>query len=115
MAWQISMSAEGWSNVRRNLHGMAKDKLVVALTDDLFEELEERGVELADIELAVADRRRDWESLPQDMLADICYDRVCHNDTCDNGGHRVWIDRQGYQTVPVDLTPEGEEVCVENL
>ena len=114
MAWEISMSAEGWDNVRRNLHGMDKDSLTIALTDDLFEDLEQRGVELSDIELAIAHKTSELKSLPIDILAEAAMDLVRQHNTCDNGGFRVWIDRQGYQTVPVDLTPEGEDILVDN-
>ncbi len=43
MAWSISMTREGWDNVRRNLHGWDKKRLVDALCDDRFEAVESKG------------------------------------------------------------------------
>jgi len=44
-----------------------------------------------------------YKHLPQDILADEALKRIEENNTADTGGHAVWIDQEGYHTVPVDL------------
>jgi hypothetical protein len=103
------MTAEGWDNVRRNLHGWERERLLTALTDDRFEEIERKGGGEHAKRAADALRKR-LEQVTQDALAEACFDTVERNGTCDNGGHAVWIDREGYHTVPVDLDPDAPEL-----
>ena len=43
MAWEISMTDEGWANVAANVADMSKAELIAALCDDRFEEIERTG------------------------------------------------------------------------
>lgn len=114
MAWSICMSADGWGNVTRNLYAMDKDDLITAIVDDDFEAVEESGADIDDIDELVKRLRAEYEDLPQDLLARAALERVRQHNTSDNGGFNVWIDRQGYQTVPVELTEAGELIPLEN-
>ncbi len=111
MAWSISMTPEGWDNVRRNLHGWDKKRLVDALCDDRFEAVESKGGTFH--ATAAADKMREQLMHPLqsiDGLAEMCFDAVQSNNLCDNGGHKVWIDREGCHKVPVDLDDNAPEV-----
>ena len=98
MAWEISMNAEGWDQVSRNVYGMTVSDLVEAIVDDEFEKATPD-----DIDSFLAARKQHYAGVPQDCLASHAMELIRENNTCDNGGHAVWIDKEGYQTVPVDL------------
>lgn len=103
MAWEISMTTEGWESVRealRNPRKWSKRKLVNALCDDRFEMVLHKGGEKHAVRAAAAQRKR-LNALPHDALADLAMDSIESNNTCDNGGWAVWIDREGCWTVPV--------------
>jgi hypothetical protein len=103
MAWGISMTAEGWDNVRRNLEHWTCERLINALCDDRFQEVVEHKGGSQHAHKAADALRRRIKDLPQDILADEAYMLIERHNTCDNGGWAVWIDREGYHTVSVDL------------
>jgi len=107
MAWEISMSMEGWGDVRCNLHAMDKQELIDAIADDELEAMETMP---GDSDEICAARKAELDQLDQDTLADAAYDLIAEHNTCDNGGHAVWIDRQGFHTVSVSLTAGGAEI-----
>ena len=98
MAWEISISAEGWSEIREMLDDWKRDDLIAAISDDKFEAVYEvAGMNHA--KLAAAGERERLKSLPQDVLAERAFELIEQNNTCDNGGFGYWIDREGYHKV----------------
>ena len=98
MAWEISISVEGWSEIREKLDDWNRDDLIAAITDDKFEAVYEKaGMDHAK-RAGDAERKR-IEDLPHDVLADRAFGLIEQNNTCDNGGFGYWIDREGYHKV----------------
>ena len=103
MAWEISMTAEGWSQVRHNLQcHTSREALIVGLTDSKFEEVEKFGG-LGHAKRAADALKARIEALPINILANACMELIEKHNTCNNGGFAVWIDPEGYQTAPVSL------------
>ena len=108
MAWEISHTAQAWANVRARLTRTWKRKeLIDALCDDLFESVEadsgDEGCRTASDAALIL--RRELSGAPHDALVQSVMDAIERHNTCDNGGHRFWIDRKGYHTVSCS-TPE---------
>ncbi len=106
MTWEISMSAEGWSNVYDNLHAMDKADLVEAMATNKFDEACAKDEE----------EDFDWEAVKADLgqlsnecLADECYRYVELHDSCDNGGWNAYIDKGGYCTVSCSSADEDSQ------
>lgn len=100
MAWEISITAEGWQEIYDALHSDAftEEQLRSALADDDYEAWEQdhdEGSEEPNFDVLKAR----YANLYHDTLADLAYERVEQHNTCDNGGFAYWIDRQGYHTV----------------
>jgi len=110
MAWEISMADDGWRLVRLQLDTWPRERLIEALTDDRFEEIQPRGGSTHAMAAAAALRRR-IESLPHDTLADAAYDQVVKTGTSKAGGGAVYIDREGYWTVDVQCPYCDDERC----
>lgn len=98
MAWEISHAPEAFDTARRNLEGWSRDSLVEALTDDAFEAAESNG---QDGQTAADILGELIHESPADILVDLCMEAISLHGTCDNGGHRFWIDREGFHTVGV--------------
>jgi hypothetical protein len=98
MAWSISISAEGWSEIREALETWTADALINAIADDKFEAVYEKADLHHATRAADAERKR-LESLQHDVLVDVAYELISQNDTSDNGGFAYWIDREGYHKV----------------
>ncbi|WP_166831582.1 hypothetical protein [Thalassoroseus pseudoceratinae] len=101
MAWEISISTEGWQQLRDKLDDWDRSSLIEAITDDTFERVYEKGGEHHAQRAADAERKR-LESLSHDLLADRAYELIEQNCTCDNGGFAYWIDREGYHKVVLE-------------
>ena len=98
MAWEISITAEGWAEIREKLDEWKREDLIAAITDDKFEAVHEKaGMEHAK-RAADAERKR-IEDLSLDVLANRAFELIEQNGTCDNGGFGYWIDREGYHKV----------------
>ncbi len=98
MAWAISITAEGWQQVRDELATWSKRRLIAAVVDDKFEAvLDKAGHQHAE-HAAVAEQRR-LRRVPHDVLVDRAFELVAQTDTCDNGGWAYWIDREGLHRV----------------
>lgn len=98
MAWSINGNfvPEVWEDVRANLGDWSRDQLVEALSDDAFEAASDEPGEA----LAAADAMREAVSFADhDSLVDAVLELIERTDTCDNGGHRFWIDREGFHSV----------------
>jgi len=111
MAWEISMSGEGWDNVRRNVYAWPKEKLYAALCSDYAQKMYAQGDDNEEHAREYAEIITDF---PHDVLASEIYDIIVSNNTADNGGAVVWVDLAGDYKVPVDLTPEGAAIALED-
>ena len=101
MAWSISISAEGWQEIRDKLDGWSRDALIDAIVDDKFEMVYDKAGQYHADRAANAERER-LAVLPQDILADRAFELIETNNTSDNGGWAYWIDREGYHKVRLD-------------
>ena len=98
MAWEISITTEGWQEIRQKLDEWSSDALIDAIADDKFEMVfAKAGMEHAE-RAANAERER-LTALPHDILADRAFELIEANNTCNNGGFAYWIDREGYHKV----------------
>ncbi|MDB4778233.1 hypothetical protein OAG68_02130 [bacterium] len=98
MAWEISISVDGWIAIREALEKWNVEQLVDAISDDEFERVFEiAGMRHAE-RAANAERDRINE-LPHDNLADRAFELIQQNNTSDNGGFAYWIDREGHHKV----------------
>ena len=103
MAWEISITAEGWQEIRDKLDDCSREFLIDAICDDKFEEvyLKSSRKKFHNAEQAANSERRRLSGLPHDILADRAFELIEQNNTCDNGGFAymiykmVWIDREG--------------------
>lgn len=98
MAWSISISQNGWSEIRDQLDTWDRKSLIAAITDDKFEMVNGKAGEHHAKRAADAERKR-LGSLPHDLLVDRAFELIEQNDTCDNGGWAYWIDREGFHKV----------------
>lgn len=98
MAWSISISAEGWAEIREQLETWDREELIAAITDDKFAHVLERANEHHANRAAEAERKR-LADLPHDVLVDLAYELVERNSTCDAGGWSYWVDREGCHKV----------------
>jgi hypothetical protein len=98
MAWEISITADGWQEIRDKLDDWDRASLIAAITEDTFERVEHKADQHHAKRAADAERKR-LEDLPHDVLADRAYELIEANNTCDNGGFGYWIDREGYHKV----------------
>ena len=101
MAWDISITAEGWQEIREKLEDWSCEALIDAIVDDKFEAVFEKAGHHHAERAANAERKR-LENLPHDIFADRAYELIEANGTCDNGGFGYWIDREGFHKVHLD-------------
>lgn len=102
MAWEISITAEGWADIRTALDSWTSEALIEALADDTLEAKLAAGVDQETAETAATLRREQLARLPQDILADAAFELIQEHNTCDNGGWAYWIDREGFHKVVLD-------------
>lgn len=98
MAWSISISAAGWTEIRYELETWDREALISAITDDKFEMVQERAGDHHAKRAAAAERER-LSNLPHDLLVDRAFELIEQNNTCDNGGWAYRIDREGFHKV----------------
>jgi hypothetical protein len=101
MAWSISITAEGWADIREKLEGWSREALIAAITDDKFEMVYEKAAQEHAQRTFDAEQKR-LENLPHDILADRAFELVEQTNTCENGGFGYWIDREGFHVVWID-------------
>ena len=95
MVWGISISTDGWAGLRAALEAWTREALMDALADDAFERVEQASGSTEHASRAAEAFRARVANAPQDALAHQAYEALERNDTCDNGGHLYWIDREG--------------------
>lgn len=98
MSWEISITADGWQELRAAVHRLPRSELVTAILDDRIGKVESRGGLYHGIRAGLA-RWRNLRWAAHDTLADCAFDLMTENNTCDNGGYRYWIDAEGYHKV----------------
>jgi hypothetical protein len=98
MAWSISITADGWTEIREQLETWDKENLIAAICDDKFEAVNDKADENHAKRAADAERERIID-MPHDILVDRAIELIEQNDTCDNGGWGYWIDREGFHKV----------------
>jgi hypothetical protein len=91
MAWEISISPEGWSEIYDACH--AKSKMF------LFDAVNEARQQAGKKKIP----RRWRSSISQSALADEAYLFTTENRTCDNGGFKYWIDKKGFYKVELSV------------
>lgn len=106
MAWQISHSPEAWDDARAELETWPAADLINALCDDRFETVEPKGGAHHAARASDALRSR-LEYLAKwcgshDALVDLAIEAIERNGLCSNGGHKFWIDPEGYHTVDLE-------------
>ncbi len=106
MAWEISMSQQGWSNVYENICDTDKQDLIGALIDDKIEQAE-HDEDFTFSPEAEEKYSQELEQLTQDVLADMVYEMCQKHNTCENGGFEVYLDREGHHTIPTTRNPDG--------
>ncbi len=100
MAWEISITNDGWSEIRIELDKWAKKRLIQAISDNEFERIEhEEHADINYIQERIKPFTANLKRLYKDTLQDIAFGLIEENNTCDNGGFNYWIDREGYHKV----------------
>lgn len=106
MAWEISISNEGWQEIRKELELWPRQRLINAISDDEYERVErivnDNGLDDIPANIpAIASNslrfRLAYDS--DDALVDQAINLIEENNTCDNGGYAYWIDREGAHKV----------------
>lgn len=101
MPWSISMSVSGWERVREQLNQWEDADLIKAISDDRYEMVYPlAGPVHANAALCAAHSR--LGRLSHDELVDAAYRLIEEHQTCEVGGHGVWIDREGFHIVWLD-------------
>ncbi|HEY3331959.1 MAG TPA: hypothetical protein VGK19_18145 [Capsulimonadaceae bacterium] len=101
MAWQISITNEGWGDIRRALETWSVTRLAEALGDYNYEVFHGSFGRRADVHHKGAWSAKKLARLPHDVLVDACFAAVEDVDTCDNGGYLYWVDPEGYHKVEI--------------
>ena len=86
MAWEISITAEGWQDIRDDLEQWDKEDLIEAICDNLFEMVFEMAGQDHAQRAFDAEKER-LKALPHDILVDRAFELVEVYNTCENGGH----------------------------
>jgi len=102
MAWEISISAEGWSDIALALESESMDFLVNAVaTHEWTEKFKngDRGSFKAWDKFQKKRRAYHHHFSNHDNMLDRCLELIEHHNTCENGGNGFWIDCNGDYTV----------------
>lgn len=102
MPWSISITAEGWDDIRAALEVMPKEDLINAIMDDndsKRQDFRKHWRNNPSFKRVRRIKRANLETLYQDTLSQVAYELVVENNTCDIGGFEYWIDIDGFHTV----------------
>lgn len=102
MAWEISISTDGWSEIRDQLETWDRESLTLAICDNTFERVFDKAGEQHARRAADAEKER-LELIDHDSLVDRAFELIEQHNTCDIGGWAYWIDREGYHKVHLPL------------
>lgn len=89
MAWEISITPEGWQGLYTTLQHKSKTWLFKAVNAARYGAGEKRLPQ------------RLFKQLAQEGLANEAYDWIHKTNTCDNGAHHYYIDKEGWYTVQI--------------
>lgn len=106
MAWEISITPDGWEAIYNALQRMTREELIDAIIEDneskrqnFRDHVRWNRIEAKKVPKI---KRDDLERLYPNTLTDIAYELVQANNTCKNGGYEYWIDVDGYHTVTIE-------------
>jgi len=119
MSWEISHSAEAWSNAYANLEDKTQKWLAEACATVAADRQESLDKTFWDAcwDLGIDDSNIDnvpnwrWSydralsqlaDVPHDVLVDEAFRYIEANNTCDNGGFNFYVDTGGFYTVSCD-------------
>ena len=102
MSWNISITAEGWEDIRLELGQWPTERLIEALDQAVwcaeYDRLHEQG-ELSEDECTMradeAESDTQWLEFRHDELVDVAVRFIRENNTCDNGGNGYYVDSEG--------------------
>jgi len=97
MAWEHSYSAEAYSLAHVELETWSCENLAEALSAYNFTKNEHEREWGRDSNLS--DDQDILAKLPHDILMDACMDAIEDVRLCSNGGHRMYIDFEGWYQV----------------
>jgi len=107
MAWSISITPEGWNDIRKALEAWSVNELAAALGDYNYEVWHGSFGRPANPRHRGAWSAKKLARLPHDILVDACFEAVEDVNTCDSGGYYYWIDPEGYHKV--ELTDAADD------
>lgn len=89
MAWEISISHEGWQEIYEACHRKSKTWLFKAINETLHQKGKKKYPQ------------KQFRTLSQEALADEAYRLIEETNTCDIGGFNYWIDPQGCYKIEI--------------
>lgn len=115
MAWEISITDEGWQDIRTELETWSRERLINAICDDEYQRVErvvnDNGLDDIPVNIpsiAAGNLRECLAGVDDDGLVDQAFNLIAENNTCDNGGYAYWIDREGFHKVTLTDEKGGE-------
>jgi len=105
MAWSWSHTSEAYDNASANLLALDHATLVEIVTEwDAYRpDAEDADSEGFSIEAHTAAHAADaYRDMCSDSIADLIWDRMSEQATCDNGGFNAWACPYGCHTVSFD-------------
>ena len=110
MAWEISISDQGWLDIRATLNDWKLDDLLQANVEAyVCSKLEIWNADENDtrteeevISEAYENGERKYAMLSPDSLSASAFEWVKKNNTCDNGGNGYYVDLRGCHKVYVE-------------
>ncbi len=100
MAWEISITREGWEDIRSELNKWSTKRLIEAISDNEFERIEhEENADITYIQEKIEPFNKRLKSLYKEDLQDEAFSLIEETNTCDTGGYNYWVDREGLHTV----------------
>ena len=108
MAWEISITDEGWEDIHKALTKWTAEDLAKALGDYNYEKWHGYFSSPANIKHIGAWKFEKLMKLyTHEQLVELCYAAIGDTNTCDNGGYFYWIDPEGYHKV--ELTDSDDD------
>lgn len=105
MTWSISISPEGWEDIRKKVEEQTDSFLRRALADAKCQR--RFGATFAStLNLDYDDHfiklMESYRELPHDVLVNAVMEEVVKTNTCDSGGFNYWIDRLGCYIIKLE-------------
>lgn len=104
MSWEISISPEGWEEIKEELEKQHSLFLAKALAETECQRKFGATItpdEILPFEKLYHQLVNFYINQPKDILVDKVFEEVEKTNTCDNGGFNYWIDPAGiYKICP---------------